>query len=277
MTTRITVLCENSVGSISGSLGEHGFAALIEPSGQEPLLFDTGQGATLLHNARRMNKNLASIRSVVISHGHYDHAGGLLPLLQEYGPRDVLGHSGIFSTRYRLKDTGERIDIGMPHSRKALEAAGARFNLSDSFRKIAPGIYLTGQVPRITPFETGDQGLLCDCDGQQVDSTPDDQSLVLETRKGLVILLGCCHAGLINTLSHVSAFMKRSDVYAVIGGTHLGFCSAEQLEQTLVELRKTGMRKLAPSHCTGFTAAARLQREFPKEFQQACVGYSLEA
>ena len=77
MNYRITVLCENSVGPISGTLGEHGFAALIEPSAGEAILFDTGQGLTLLHNARRMNKNLSAVGTVAISHGHFDHTGGL--------------------------------------------------------------------------------------------------------------------------------------------------------------------------------------------------------
>ena len=277
MTTRITILCENSVGAISDTLGEHGFSALIEPAGGAPLLFDTGQGATLLHNARRMNKDLATARNVVISHGHYDHAGGLLTLLQAHGSREVFGHPGIFALRHRLKDSGERIDIGMPHGRKVLEDAGAAFNLSTEFREIAPGMFLTGQVPRLTSFETGDQGLYRGCDSREVDITPDDQSLVLDTEKGLVVVLGCCHAGLINTLSHISAEMERSDFYAVIGGTHLGFCVADQLEQTLAALKKTGLRKLVPGHCTGFSATARLFREFPREFQQACVGYTLEA
>lgn len=275
MTTRITILCENSVGSISGTLGEHGFSALIEPSHGEPLLFDTGQGATLLHNARRMNKDLSAVRTVVISHGHYDHSGGLLPLLQEHGSRQVLGHPGMFASRHRLKDTGERIDIGIPHSRTMLEDAGAAFNLSTEFREIAPGMFLTGQVPRRTPFETGDKGLFCGCNGLETDSTPDDQSLVLATEKGLVIVLGCCHAGLINTLQHVMQKLERNDVYAVVGGMHLGFCGAEQLNRTLAALKTIGLRKLAPCHCTGFAAAARLSREFPQAFQLAQVGYTL--
>jgi 7,8-dihydropterin-6-yl-methyl-4-(beta-D-ribofuranosyl)aminobenzene 5'-phosphate synthase len=277
MSFRISVLCENSVGAISGTLGEHGFAALIESSGGDPVLFDTGQGLTLLHNARRMNKDLAAVKSVVISHGHYDHAGGLLPLLQEYGPKQVYGHPGIFASRHRVKDTGECYPIGMPQSRSELEQAGASFNLSNEFREIAPGVFLTGEVPRVTCFETGDQGLYCDCTGQELDTTPDDQSLVLETEKGLVIILGCCHAGLINTLEHVAYVTGRRDVYAVIGGTHLGFCSQEQLDQTVAAVKASGIRKLAASHCTGFAAAARLSRELPKEFQVALVGYSLEA
>lgn len=276
MTFRITILCENSVGPISGTLGEHGFAALIEPSGGEPILFDTGQGATLLHNARRMNKDLSKVAGVVVSHGHYDHAGGLLPLLQECGPKLVYGHPAIFRPRYRVKDTGECLAIGIPHSRTMLEEAGADFNLSAAFREIAPGISLTGEVPRATAFETGDQGLYCDCTGQDVDSTPDDQSLILDTDRGLVVLMGCCHAGLINTLEHVAYTMGRRDVYAVIGGTHLGFCGQEQLEMTIRALKEWGIQKVAASHCTGFAASARLSRELPKEFQMALVGYSLE-
>jgi 7,8-dihydropterin-6-yl-methyl-4-(beta-D-ribofuranosyl)aminobenzene 5'-phosphate synthase len=276
MNFRITILCENSVGPLSGTLGEHGFSALIEPSAGDPLLFDTGQGLTLLHNARRMNKNLSLVKQVAISHGHYDHGGGLLPLLKECGAKQVFGHPSLFRSRYRVKDTGESYPISIPANREELEAAGAVFNLSGEFRAIAPGVFLTGEVPRVTAFETGDQGLYCDCGGQELDSTPDDQSLVLETEKGLVLMLGCCHAGVVNTIEHVARMTGRRDFFAVVGGTHLGFCSQEQLTETIAAIRTVGVKKLAAGHCTGFAASARLSREMPKEFQVAMVGYTLE-
>jgi 7,8-dihydropterin-6-yl-methyl-4-(beta-D-ribofuranosyl)aminobenzene 5'-phosphate synthase len=276
MKHRITVLCENSVGALGGTLGEHGFSALIEPETGAQLLFDTGQGLTLLHNAERMNRDLSRVDKVVISHGHYDHAGGLLPLLQKIGSREVLAHPGIFTPRHRLKDTGECYPIGMPQNRETLEQAGARFDLSASYREFSPGIFLTGEVPRVTPFETGDQGLFYDCTGQELDTTPDDQSLIIETERGLVILLGCCHAGLVNTIEHIAYLMGRRDIYAVIGGTHLGFCCQEQLDHTISAIKGLGITKLVAAHCTGFAAAARLSREFPREFQVATVGYSIQ-
>jgi 7,8-dihydropterin-6-yl-methyl-4-(beta-D-ribofuranosyl)aminobenzene 5'-phosphate synthase len=276
MKGRITILCENSVGPLSGTLGEHGFSALIELSDGSPILFDTGQGLTLLHNARCMNKDLSRVGDVVISHGHYDHAGGLKPLLEMCGTKRVYSHPSVFCPRYRVKDTGECHPISFPVSREELETAGAVFDLSSEFRAIAPGIYLTGEVPRVTDFETGDQGLYRDCTGQELDNTPDDQSLVLETEKGLVLVLGCCHAGLVNTLEHVAYMTGRRDIHAVIGGTHLLFCSQEQIGKTVAALRTLGIKKLAAGHCTGFAASARLSRELPKEFQTAMVGYTVE-
>jgi 7,8-dihydropterin-6-yl-methyl-4-(beta-D-ribofuranosyl)aminobenzene 5'-phosphate synthase len=164
----------------------------------------------------------------------------------------------------------------MPHSRDQLEAAGAVFSISKEYCEVAPGIFLTGEVPRVTPFEVGDQGLYCDCSGQNPDATPDDQSLILETGRGLVIILGCCHAGLVNTLEHVTYLTGRRDIYAVVGGTHLGFCGQEQLEMTISTLKGWKVQKVAASHCTGFAASIRLSREMPKEFQRALVGYTLE-
>jgi 7,8-dihydropterin-6-yl-methyl-4-(beta-D-ribofuranosyl)aminobenzene 5'-phosphate synthase len=275
MPFRITILCDNTVGPVSGTLGEHGFAALVEWDGGS-LLFDTGQGATLLHNATRMGRNLEQTPRVVLSHGHYDHGGGLFPLLHACGPKELLAHPAVFSPRYRKRDRDEVVEIGLPRNREELRRAGARFDLSSEFRDVGPDLFLTGEVPRSTSFETGDQGLFLDRDGTQPDLFCDDQSLIIRTGKGLVLLLGCCHAGLINTLTHAVSACGGEQVYAVIGGTHLGFSSPEQLEETIKALRRFGVRKLCPGHCTGFMASVRLLKEFPEGFHQAAVGYTLE-
>jgi 7,8-dihydropterin-6-yl-methyl-4-(beta-D-ribofuranosyl)aminobenzene 5'-phosphate synthase len=272
---RITVLCENTVGPVSGTLGEHGFAALLEGDGLS-ILFDTGMGETLLRNALRMNRDLHRVEQVVLSHGHCDHTGGLLPLLRNCGGKEVYAHPAVFSRRYRVKDNGESIPIGMPCDEAFLRGMKARFNLDHRFREIAPGVFLTGEVPRKTSFEKGDRGMFLDPEGREVDPLADDQSLVIKTSKGLVLLLGCCHAGLVNTIEYVREKTGEERVYAVIGGTHLSFSSHEQTEATVRALRSFGIGKISASHCTGFAASVRLQREFPGEFHPANVGYMLE-
>ena len=275
MNWRISVLCENSVGPISGTLGEHGFAALIEgDSGMH--LFDTGQGLTLLHNARRLNKELRQIDRVALSHGHYDHTGGLMSLLEHCGAKDVYAHPALFDRRYRVKDTGESISIGMPYTEEALREAGARFNYSSEFREIGKGLFLTGEVPRVNTFEHGDSGLCCDPEGCRPDTVIDDQSLVIDGERGLVLILGCCHAGIVNTLQYVVKKMGRDEVYAIIGGSHLGFCSSTQLDETVKHLRDYRIKKFFGSHCTGFAAASRLAKEFPGHCHPAQVGFTLE-
>ena len=272
---KITILCENSAGPLSGTLGEHGFSALVD-TGHGSLLFDTGQGETLLPNARRMNRNLHEVKTVALSHGHYDHAGGLWPLLRTCGEKEIHAHPEVFRPRYRVKDTGEPLSIGMPYQREFLEGLGARFTFGTAWREIMPDLFLTGEVPRRNGFERGDNGLFCDPGGCCHDTHPDDQSLVIRTDLGLILLLGCCHAGIINTVVHAQEKSGVENIYAIIGGMHLDFCPEEQIAETIKALRGFNIRKLVGSHCTGFAAAARLAREFRGAFQPGQVGFSLE-
>jgi 7,8-dihydropterin-6-yl-methyl-4-(beta-D-ribofuranosyl)aminobenzene 5'-phosphate synthase len=273
MSCRIRIICDNTAGALSGTLGEHGFAALVERDG-ESLLFDTGGGHTLLHNAQRMNLDLKSVPQVVLSHGHYDHAGGLWPLLQACGPKRVLAHPDVFARRYAMREESYKA-IGMPYAQEFLEGAGANFSFGDTFRELAPGFFLTGEVPRVTAFEEGDAGLFCDLSGCRRDAVPDDQSLVIVTKKGLLLLLGCCHAGVINTVEHARAKTGIDEVYGIVGGCHLAFSSRAQIDATIKALKRYGVKKLCAGHCTGFEASALLSREFPA-FKPAHVGYTLE-
>lgn len=273
MSGRIRILCDNTAGALSGTLGEHGFAALVEKDGKT-ILFDTGAGQTLLPNAQRMNLDLRQVGQVILSHGHHDHAGGLWPLLQSCGPKKVLAHPGVFTRRYAVREGSER-SVGIPYSEEFLAGLGASFDYAEGFRQVAPGIFLTGEVPRRTEFERGDAGLFCDAAGCFPDRVPDDQSLIIVTGKGLLLLLGCCHAGVVNTVEWAREQTGVSEVYGIVGGCHLAFCSEHQLEGTIRTLKKYGVKKLCAGHCTGFAASARLAREFPG-FRPAQVGYTLE-
>ena len=264
MNYRITILCDNSVGALSGTLGEHGFAALVEWQGGS-LLFDTGQGDTLLHNAMRMKRDLHEIAGVALSHGHYDHTGGLLPLLRHCGGKEIFTLTpDCLPAVTGSKTPARAFPSASPYDQAFLQGLGGKFSFSKLFRDIAPGIFLTGEIPRKSQFEKGDAGLCCDDAGCSPDPLEDDQTLVVRTARGLVLILGCCHAGLINTIDHARRETGETEIYAVLGGTHLGFCSQAQLDETIKELKDCGVKKICAGHCTGFAAAARLSAGVPR-------------
>ena len=155
MECRITVLCENTVQGL-GFLGEHGFAAFIETPGQN-ILFDTGQGFSLIQNSLRLKKDLRNVSKVVLSHGHLDHVGGHLAFLGVKGPCPIAAHPDLFNERFWLMPTpgGEEkpVSIGMPWPRAWLTTRGAQFQWCNDFTEVVPGIFITGEVPRKTLFE----------------------------------------------------------------------------------------------------------------------------
>lgn len=278
MGIRITVLCENSVGDIRG-LGEHGFSALIETS-EGHYLFDTGGGHTILPNALAFGKDLKGVKKVCLSHGHYDHTGGLPLVLQRTGPIDVYAHPDIFLERIAVFKRGKeeiRRFVGLPYRRVYLEFLGARFVLERGFQDLGRGIFLTGEVPRRTPFEGSDQRLLALKNGEyRIDEFRDDQSIVLDTPKGLVVIFGCAHAGMVNTLRYAMERVGKERIHAILGGTHLGFLTDEQLEASIKTLKELSVEKIGVSHCTGLRAASRLAHEFGDRFFFASVGTVLE-
>jgi 7,8-dihydropterin-6-yl-methyl-4-(beta-D-ribofuranosyl)aminobenzene 5'-phosphate synthase len=271
MTVRLTILCENSVSPRAGLIGEHGFACHLEtPSGH--YLFDTGQGFGIIQNAVTLKKDLSQLKAILLSHGHYDHTGGLPEVLRRTGPIDVYGHPDLFLERYR-----EKRFIGIPHRLEYLEAQGARFVLQRELREIAPGLWLTGEIPRHTPFEQGDPLMtaVC-CEATRHDEILDDASLVVESEKGLILVLGCAHAGLVNIMEYVLGQTGRDGFYAILGGTHLGFADDAQFERTLQALDNYRVAKVGVSHCTGLPHAARLQAILGERFFFGSVGSVLE-
>ncbi|MGO9415841.1 MAG: MBL fold metallo-hydrolase [Syntrophobacteraceae bacterium] len=279
MECRITVLCENTVQGL-GFLGEHGFAAFIETPGQN-ILFDTGQGFSLIQNSLRLKKDLRNVSKVVLSHGHLDHVGGLLAFLGVKGPCPVVAHPDIFNERFWLMPvaSGEEkpVSIGMPWPRAWLTTRGAQFQWCNDFTEVVPGIFITGEVPRKTLFELGSPKFVVARDGGWTpDPFLDDFSMVLKTSKGLVIVLGCAHAGMVNILNHAIDRTGENHIYAVLGGTHLGLSPEPQFDPTIKALREFDIKMLAVSHCTGQEPVARLAAEFGDNFAFGRVGFVLE-
>lgn len=279
MKARITILCENLVGRLLGT-GEHGFSAFIETD-QGNYLFDTGSGHSVVGNSLLLNKDLKSIRKIFLSHGHYDHTGGLPEVLKLKGEVDVHAHPHLFLDRIAVhKEDGQerRRFVGIPFKKAYLESLGANFVLNTDFTEVEEKIFLTGEVPRVTPFEKPDPRLFVETGGKTMpDTFLDDQSLILDTEKGFVLILGCAHSGMINILNHVVNKTARQRFYAIIGGTHLDFLTPEQLEESITSLKKMGIERIGVSHCTGMRAAFRLHQEFGDRFFYGCVGSMLEA
>ena len=278
MKTRVTILCENSVEIPFGIVGEHGFACLVETE-KGDYLFDTGQGMGIVSNALALGKDLKKIKAIMISHGHYDHTGGLPAVLKLKGAVDVYGHPSMFFDRFWAKDGAKRY-IGIPYRRPFLESLGARFKLSREMTPIGPGIYLTGEIPRSTGFEKSDPNMTVyppDTDPIHPDPIDDDLSLVIDSDKGLILVLGCAHAGMVNIIRYVLDQLGRDRIYAIIGGTHLGFSTGNQFDETIAAIDQFHIERLGVSHCTGLAKAATLYNRLGEDrFFFGSVGSVLE-
>jgi 7,8-dihydropterin-6-yl-methyl-4-(beta-D-ribofuranosyl)aminobenzene 5'-phosphate synthase len=278
MKTRITILCENLVGRLVGS-GEHGFSAFIE-TGQGNYLFDTGNGHSVVPNSLALDKDLRTVRKIFLSHGHYDHTGGLPEVLKLSGKVDVHAHPHVFLDRIAvLKENGKETKrfVGIPYKKGYLESLGANFVFNNAFAEAEKGIFLTGEVPRKTPFEKQDPRLFSDIDGKTTqDIFLDDQSLILDSKKGMILILGCAHSGMINIINHVINKTGKSNFYGILGGTHLDFLTPEQLEESVNALNQLKIERIGVSHCTGMRAAFRFHQEFGDRFFYGCVGSFLE-
>jgi len=278
MKTKLTILCENSVGVPFGAIGEHGFACFVE-TGQGNYLFDTGQGFAITRNAQVLGKDLASVKAVMISHGHYDHTGGLPAVVKIRGAVDVYGHPDMF-TRRVWSSEGETRFVGIPFRRPYLEGLGARFRLGTELMEVSPGVYLTGEIPRNSTFEKGDDkmsAILPSGEAIHPDPISDDLSLIIDTDRGLVIVLGCAHAGLINIIEYTLEKMNKDRIHAIIGGTHLGFSGDAQFEETVKILDRYQIDLLGVSHCTGLAKASMLHARLQDRFFFGTVGTVLEA
>lgn len=278
MSIRLTVLCENSIERVSpaGLMGEHGFSCHLQTA-QGNFLFDTGGGQTLLSNADKLGIDLQQLQGVILSHGHLDHTGGLQQVLQQREKTPVFGHPDLFLQRHSSNGNQLRA-IGIPWQKEQLEKMGADFRLASAPQEIVPGIRLSGEIPRNNEFENGDPNLVVTSEEgkTETDRLADDLSLFIDSDKGLIILLGCAHAGLLNIIEHAQKVTGQQKIHLLLGGTHLKFSSQTQLERTLDRLEALDIDRIGVSHCTGLQQAQKLAERFGERFFFATVGCEVQ-
>lgn len=262
------------------SFGEWGFAALVE-SGDRRLLFDTGAHPdTVLRNARELGVDLSGIEEVILSHNHFDHTAGLVTLRRELAKTNPKALSrvhvgrGIFWERPDVKPEESILTIG-----EAYEELGGAFVEHAEPGQIHPGIWVTGPVPRVHPERNWSPpgpsrpgGRVRAPEGLVEDVIPEDQSLVIDTDEGLVVISGCGHAGIINTLEYSRRVVRETEIHAALGGFHLFRAGDDVLSWTGGKLRELGLEHLVGAHCTGIEAVFRLRETAGLDRSHCVVG-----
>ncbi len=248
---KITCLVENTAMLSSTLWGEHGLSFLVE-RGDARVLFDTGQsGAVLSHNLTELKLDLHDLSAIVLSHGHYDHTGGLSTALELFGRVAVYAHPDVFSKRYSRR--GDKlVAAGSRLTREEIEER-ADLDLASEVTAVATGVWMTGEIPRRLGGETRSSRLVVKSGDELVlDPFRDDLSLVVETNGGIAVILGCCHAGILNTLAHVREHFNQP-IRALIGGSHLAKADDELLGKVAAAVRdEYDIAELYLGHCTGW-------------------------
>ena len=276
MNFKVTTLCENNIGHGSQNLiGEHGLSFYVEADDRR-ILFDTGQNLGIANNAGVLGIDLSRIDTVVLSHGHYDHSSGLKSLLDCNTDFTLCAHPDVFSPKVRAAGDGHKY-IGIPVDRNALEQKGVKIQLDQDPVSLAPGITTTGTILLSNEFEAvGSEFYLKNGDDFTADTLSDDRALILDTQKGLVVLLGCSHRGVVNTLNHVTQIAGRKRIHSILGGLHLGKASGEKLQKIIGHLRAFELDKIGVGHCTGPKAFVALANAFGDKVFLNTVGNVME-
>ena len=274
-TYRITTLVENTA---AGTLaGEHGLSFLIKtPEGA--VLFDTGQGHAISANVGALGVDLSRVTAIALSHGHYDHTGGLAWALDNCRGVDVYVHPAALEPKFACEPGSAPRDIGIQMEPEAMRTHLnlRRLVFTEAPAEIAPGLFLTGEVPRVTDFEDTGGPFYRDGECREPDVLPDDQALYFEGSDGLVVVLGCAHAGVVNTLRRALQLAGKTRIHAVLGGMHLVRADRRRMQATLEAFEKMQVERIGACHCTGLPATVELWKRFPDRSFECRTGTVME-
>lgn len=275
---RIRLLCENHARRRK-MLAEHGLSIWID-TGNKKILFDTGQTDIFSINAINAGIDISKADMAVLSHGHYDHTGGVPRFLRmnKYAP--VYIDQGAFQKRYN-GNCEPRINIGIPWlNQNYSESCYERLVISNGKIELDDNIIILGKIPSTIPFEDVPQNFYID-DGNgniSCDMIADEQMLIIRGNKGIYIFVGCSHAGIINCISHAKTHFPDERIVGVIGGMHLNSASDKRIQLTIQKLRDINIKTIIPLHCTGITAICEMKRFLTENCKLMTVGdeYILE-
>jgi len=268
---QLTVLVENTT-SRADLHAEHGFSVFLETARMR-ILFDGGQGTAAARNAEALGLDLRTAQAVVLSHGHYDHADGLAEMGQRLTRARLFVHPGAWRPRFAGSLAGGVRPVGCQRlGRVRARALVAGVVETKTWTQLGEDIWVTGEIPRRHELEDPGDPFFLDRALQQPDAIVDDQALVLRTAGSYSVVLGCGHAGVINTLDHVAEHTGASRFALVLGGMHLRHASPERVEWTVASLKRRAVERIGPAHCTGEAATARLRQAWGREFVTAQTG-----
>ena len=275
MDVKVAVLDDNVAG-VPPFRAEHGLAVWLEVDGRS-FLWDCGQTDLAVFNARALGIDLRLTEGIGISHGHLDHAGGLLAVLQAVGRKKLYTHPDAWLPRYLVAGDA-KVFVGIAYSFDAIESMCESVVLSREPVEVMPGVTLTGEVPRITEFEGPEPNLFIEKEGDLVpDQFADDQALMVDTPEGVVVLTGCAHSGIINILKYAIATSSSGRIRAVVGGTHLGMgAPVPKVEVTMDHLEEIAPDRMIFNHCTGSVVMSRMLDRFKSSFIPGATGLVVE-